>query len=108
MVLSSLDITKAMRPYCIPIKVLKLLKNDIFEQLVDVFNFSFSTGNFPTLLKTFKVIVVRFPTPLPPPSFLFYEDPYITYPPLPIFQFCPSTSLHPTTLFVVLFLRLDG
>ena len=54
--LSSLDISKAAGPYSIPTKVLKLLKNDISEKLADLFNLSFTTGGFPTVLKTTKVI----------------------------------------------------
>ena len=35
-----------------------LLKNDFFSQLVDIFNISFSTGIFPTILKVAKVVPV--------------------------------------------------
>ena len=55
----SLDISKSTGPYSIPIKVLKMLKNDISEQLTDLFNLSFTTGTFPTLLKTAKVIPIH-------------------------------------------------
>ena len=50
LLLSSLDI---------PSKVLNMLKNDISEQLADLFNLSFSTSAFPTLLKTAKVIPIH-------------------------------------------------
>ena len=48
-ILSSLDISKETSPYSIPTKVLKLLKNDISDQLADLFNLSFTTGSFPTI-----------------------------------------------------------
>ena len=35
-----------------------MLKNDISEQLSDLFNISFTTGTFPTLSKTAKVIPI--------------------------------------------------
>ena len=38
--------------------MLKLLKNDISSQLADIFNISFSTGVFPTILKVAKVVPV--------------------------------------------------
>ena len=59
LILSSLDISKATGPYSIPTKVLKLLKNDISDQFADLFNLSFTTGSFPTLLKTVKVIPIH-------------------------------------------------
>ena len=58
LILSSLDISKATGPYSIPIKVLKLLKNDISDQLADLFNLSVITGSFRTLSKTAKVIPI--------------------------------------------------
>ena len=51
-ILSSLDINKSTGPCSIPIKVLNMLKNVISEQLTDLFNLSFTTGTFPTILKT--------------------------------------------------------
>ena len=39
--------------------MLKLLKNDISAQLSDIFNVSFSTGVFPTILKIVKVIPIH-------------------------------------------------
>ena len=53
--ISSLDSNKSVGPNSIPTKILKLLKNDIFSQLADIFNISFSTGVFPTILKVVKV-----------------------------------------------------
>ena len=58
-ILSSLDINKSTGPYSIPSKVLNMLKNDISEQLADLFNHSFTRGTFPTLLKTAKVIPIH-------------------------------------------------
>ena len=58
-ILSSLDITKSTGPYSIPRKVSNMLKNDTSEQLADVFNLSFTTGYFPTLLKIAKVIPIH-------------------------------------------------
>ena len=39
-------------------KILKLLKNEISSQLADIFNTSFSTGVFPTLLTLANVVPV--------------------------------------------------
>ena len=58
-ILSSLDINKSTGPYSIPSNVLNILKNDISEQLADLFNLSFTTDTFPTLLKTAKVIPIH-------------------------------------------------
>ena len=60
-----LDISKATVSYSIPTKILKLLENDISDQLNDSFNLSFETGSFPTLLKTashsypWKIVKIR-------------------------------------------------
>ena len=51
-ILSSFDINRSTGPYSIPSKVLNMLKNDISEQLADLFKLSFTTGTFLTLLKT--------------------------------------------------------
>ena len=56
--ISSLDSNKSVGPNRIPIKKLKLLKNDISSQLSDIFNISFSTGVFPTKLRVSKVVPV--------------------------------------------------
>ena len=58
-VISSLDSNKSVGPNSIPTKVLKLLKNDIFSELSEIFNVSFSSGIFPSILKTAKVIPVH-------------------------------------------------
>ena len=58
-VISSLDSNKSVGPNSIPTKILKLLKNDIFSQLSEIFNISFSSGVFPSILKTAKVIPVH-------------------------------------------------
>ena len=57
-IISSLDICKSIGPYRIPSKVLNMVKNDISEQLADLFNLPFTTGTFPPLLKTAKVIPI--------------------------------------------------
>ena len=54
-IVSALDSQKASRSNSIPIKILKLMKNDISDQLAVLFNLSFSCGSFPTFLKTSKV-----------------------------------------------------
>ena len=58
-ILSSLDINKSTGSYYISDKVLNMFKNDISEQLTDLFNLSFTTGTFPTLLQTVKVIPIH-------------------------------------------------
>ena len=59
LIISSLDSHKSSGPNSIPVKILKLLKNDISQQLSDIFNMSFSTGQFPSVLKIAKVIPVH-------------------------------------------------
>ena len=54
--ISSLNINKACGPFSIPNKILILLKQDISIQLADLFNLSFSSGSFPSTLKTAKVV----------------------------------------------------
>ena len=49
LIISSLDSHKSSGPNSIPVKILKLLKNDISQKLSDIFNMSFSTGQFPSL-----------------------------------------------------------
>ena len=36
-----------------------MFKNEIYEHLADLFNFSFATGTFPNLFKTAKVIPIH-------------------------------------------------
>ena len=57
-IISSLNINKACGPFSIPNKILILLKQDISLQLADLFNLSFSSGSFPSILKTGKVLPV--------------------------------------------------
>ena len=57
-IISSLNISKACGPFSIPNKILILLKQDISLQLADLFNLSFSSGSFPSILKTTKVMSV--------------------------------------------------
>ena len=55
----NLKIDKSEGPNGIPTKILHLLKNDISHLLADLFNCSFSTGIFPSILKTGKVIPIH-------------------------------------------------
>ena len=55
-VISSLFSNKENRPSSIPTKILKLLKNDISSKLSELFNITFSSGVFPSILETAKVI----------------------------------------------------
>ena len=55
-IISSLDTNKSTGPNSIATKILKLLKNDISTQLSDIFNVSFSTGVFPSILKIAKIV----------------------------------------------------
>ena len=55
---SSLDSNKSVGLNSIPTKILNLLKSYISCQLADIFNISFSTGVFPTILKVAKVVPV--------------------------------------------------
>ena len=58
-IISSLDSNKLVEPNSIAIKILKLLKNDFFSQLSEIFNISFSSGVFPSMLKIAKGIPVH-------------------------------------------------
>ena len=58
-IISSLDSHKSTGPNSIPVKILKLLKNDISQQLSDIFNMSFLTGQFPSVLEIAKVIPIH-------------------------------------------------
>ena len=57
-IISSLNSNKASGPNSIPYRILLLLKNEISKQLADLFNLSFMTGVFPSVLKTAKVVPV--------------------------------------------------
>ena len=54
-IISALDSQEVSIPNSIPIKILKLMKNDMSDQLAVLFNLSFICGSFPTILKTSKV-----------------------------------------------------
>ena len=56
--ISSLYNNKGSGPYSIPIKILQLVKTDIAKPLFKIINLSFSTGQFPTKLKTAKVVSI--------------------------------------------------
>ena len=57
-IIKSLDPKKATGPNSLPNNILILLLNDISNILTNIFNLSLETGQFPTLLKTVKVIPV--------------------------------------------------
>ena len=59
LIISSLNSDKSTDPNSLPTKILKLLKNDISTHLADIFNLSFSSGVFPSILKIAKVIPVH-------------------------------------------------
>ena len=54
-IISALNSQKVSGRSSIPIKTLKLMKNDISNQSAVFFNLSFTCGSFPTILKTSKV-----------------------------------------------------
>ena len=58
-IISSLSDNKSSGQNSIPTRILKLLKKDISTQLVDIFNLSFSSGIYPTPLKTANVIPIH-------------------------------------------------
>ena len=57
-IVSFLNSNKASGANSIPYRILLLLKNEISKQLADLFNLSFMTGVFPSVLKTAKVVPV--------------------------------------------------
>ena len=57
-IISSLNSNKASGPNSVPYIIFLLLKNEISKQLADLFNLSFMTGVFPSVLKTAKVVPV--------------------------------------------------
>ena len=59
LIISSLDSTKSVVSNSIPTKILKLLKNDVACQLVDIFNMSFTSSFFPSALKLANVVPVQ-------------------------------------------------
>ena len=58
-VISPVDSRKSSGPNSIPVNILKLLKNDISQQLSDIFNMAFLTGQFHTVLKIAKIILIH-------------------------------------------------
>ena len=55
----SSDAHKSSGPNSIPVKNLKLRKNDISQQLSDIFNMPFLIEQFPSVLKITKVIPIH-------------------------------------------------
>ena len=58
-IISSLNTNKSCGPNNIPTKVLYLLQDQISNHLATICKLSFSTGVFPTILKTVKVIPIH-------------------------------------------------
>ena len=58
-IVSSLNTNKSCGSNSIPAKVLHLLQNQISNHLATICNLSFSTGVFPAILKTAKVIPIH-------------------------------------------------
>ena len=56
-IISSFNSNKASCPKSIPLRIF-FLKNEIGKQVADLFNLSFITGVFPSVLKTAKVVPV--------------------------------------------------
>ena len=57
-IISSFNSSKASGTNSIPYRILFHLKYEISKQLTDLFNLSFMTGVFPSVLKTAKVVPV--------------------------------------------------
>ena len=58
-IISKMDHKKAIGPYSIPTKILKLIKKEISVPLSSIINLSFETGIFPTKLRSGIVIPVH-------------------------------------------------
>ena len=58
-IISSLNTIKSCGPNSIPTKVLHFLQDQILNHLATICNLSFSTGVFPAILKTVKVIPIE-------------------------------------------------
>ena len=59
LIISSLNSYKSTVPNSFPTKFLKLLKHEISTHLADIFNLSYSSAVFPSILKVAKVIPVH-------------------------------------------------
>ena len=57
-IITSLNSNKASGPNSIPYRIKFLLKNEISKQFADLFNLSFMTGVFPSVLKIAKLVPV--------------------------------------------------
>jgi len=57
-IIKSLSLNKSSGPHSIPTKILKLFNHDISKPLSFLFNLSFQTGKFPSLLKVSCVIPI--------------------------------------------------
>ena len=58
----SLNYSKASGPNNIPYRILFLLKNEILKQLADLFNLTFMTGVFSSVLKFAKLVYSNYHT----------------------------------------------
>ena len=58
-IIATLSINKLQGPNGIPTRILLMLKHDIAPILADLFNISFSSGVFPSILRIAKVIPVH-------------------------------------------------
>ena len=58
-IISSLNINKSCGPNSIPTKILHFVQDQISKHLATICNLSFTTGIFPTILKTTKVIPIH-------------------------------------------------
>ena len=58
-IICSLDSHKSSVPNSLPVKILKLLKNGISQQLSDIFNRPFWTEQFPSVLKRAEAIPIH-------------------------------------------------
>ena len=59
LIISSLNSDKSTGPNSLPIRIFKLLKNEISTHLAEIFSLSFLSGVFPSILKIAKVIPVH-------------------------------------------------
>ena len=59
LIISSLNNNKSTGQNSLLTKILKLIKNEILAHLADIFNLSFSSGVFPSILRIVKVVLVH-------------------------------------------------